>query len=589
MRLVLRWLLLLAWNVSLLVAAEAPSRPNVILIMTDDQGYGDLGVHGNPIVKTPHLDAMSARSARLTNFFVSPVCTPTRASLMTGRYNYRTRAIDTYRGRAMMDPDEVTIAEILHDAGYATGIFGKWHLGDTYPSRAMDQGFEHALVHRGGGIGQPSDPPGAEGKYADPILFRNGQAEPQSGYCTDIYFREAMTWADGATKQNRPFFLYLPMNAPHGPFDDVPRDWLEKYRREDISAARFPKTEGHPVPKGMNADTQARVYAMISNIDENVGRLFEWLDERKLTDNTLVIFMTDNGRATPGYNSGLRGNKSDVYDGGIKSPFFAHWPKHFPAGIASELIAAHIDVLPTLLDVCNVKVPDGLKLDGRSLRRLLERGPISWFDRVLISQSHRGDVPVKWHNAAIRNQRWKLVRASGFGREQPPPGEPKFELFDMQTDPFELHDVAAKHLDVVEQLQRRYEQWFEDVSHTRPDNYAPPPIQLGTPRENPVVLTRQDWRGANWGPNDEGFWEVLVTQAGKYDIMLRFKAVQQAASARFAIGDVVREQAIESGRSTIMFSGVELPNGPQRLRASMTADGKSFGVMFVEVSRRDWQ
>jgi hypothetical protein len=251
------------------------------------------------------------------------------------------------------------------------------------------------------------------------------------------------------------------------------------------------------------------------------------------------------------------------------------------------LITAHIDLLPTLVDVCDVKVPDGLKLDGRSLRPLLERRPINWSDRVLVWQSHRGDVPVKWHNAAIRNQHWKLVRASGFGREQPPPGEPKFELFDMQSDPSELHDVAAEHLDVVEQLKRQYEQWFEDVSHTRPGNYAPPPIQLGTPHENPVVLTRQDWRGANWGADDQGFWEVHVTHTGKYDILLRFKAVQQAASARFAIGDVVREQAVEPGRSTIMLSGVELPNGPQRLRASVTADGKSFGVMFVEVSHRD--
>jgi arylsulfatase A-like enzyme len=162
--------------------AQELKRPNVILIMTDDQGYGDLGVHGNPIIRTPNIDAMAKRSAVLPNFYVSPVCTPTRASLMTGRYNYRTRAIDTFRGRAMMDTAEVTIAELLKDAGYATGIFGKWHLGDCYPMRPIDQGFEMSLVHRGGGIGQPSDPPGAEDKYTDPVLFRNGQAEAASGY-----------------------------------------------------------------------------------------------------------------------------------------------------------------------------------------------------------------------------------------------------------------------------------------------------------------------------------------------------------------------------------------------------------------------
>ncbi|MCG6920480.1 MAG: sulfatase-like hydrolase/transferase, partial [Acidobacteria bacterium] len=173
---------------------EPTSRPDVILIVTDDQGYGDLGVKGNPLVRTPHIDAMAARSAEMTRFYVSPVCAPTRASLMTGRYNYRTRAIDTFVGRAMMEPGEVTLAEILRDSGYRTGIFGKWHLGDAYPMRPIDQGFEEALVHRGGGIGQPSDPPGGEGKYTDAVLFHNGRQVSTEGYCTDVYFDRALDW-----------------------------------------------------------------------------------------------------------------------------------------------------------------------------------------------------------------------------------------------------------------------------------------------------------------------------------------------------------------------------------------------------------
>src|SRR5205085_6333036 len=248
---------------------QAAARPNIVLIMTDDEGYGELGVHGNPIIRTPNIDAMAKMSAVLPNFYVSPACTPTRASLMTGRYNYRTRAIDTFRGRAMMDTSETTIAEMLRGAGYATGIFGKWHLGDCYPMRAIDQGFEMALVHRGGGIGQPSDPPGAEDKYTDPMLFRNGEAEQCKGYCTDVYFTEGLKWADKAASGGKPFFLYLPTNCPHGPFGDVPQDKYEFHKQRKITAEQFPKTEGNPVPRNMDSDTQARVQAMIEDIDDN--------------------------------------------------------------------------------------------------------------------------------------------------------------------------------------------------------------------------------------------------------------------------------------------------------------------------------
>jgi arylsulfatase/arylsulfatase A len=577
-------LLLLA--AALLGAPAAADRPNVILVVTDDQGYGDLGAHGNPIVRTPHIDAMAKRSAVLTNFYVSPVCTPTRASLMTGRYNYRTRAIDTYRGRAMMDPDEVTVAQLLRQAGYATGIFGKWHLGDTYPLRAMDRGFDEALVHRGGGIGQPSDPPGGEGKYTDPILFRNGKQVAMKGYCTDVYFTEGMKWADAAADKGRPFFLYLPTNAPHGPYADVPADKLAYYQKQDISAGRFPKTDGHPTPEKLNADTLARVYAMIENIDDNVGRLFAWLERRKFTDNTLVIFFTDNGEATVGYNAGYRGHKSDVYEGGIKSPFFAHWPKRLKPGTRSDRIAAHIDVLPTLLGACGVTPPKGLKIDGLDLLPLLEGRAGDWPDRALFFQAHRGDAPVAYHNCAVRTQDWKLVRISGFGREKPPPGEPVFELFDIRTDPFEKADVAAKHPEVVARLKKDYDAWFKDVSSTRPDNYAPPRILLGTAHENPVVLTRQDWRGADWGPKAVGHWEVRVTESAEYDVTLRFQPQDEAATVRLAVGGVNSSQNVDSGSKMAVFRGLKLTKGDARLAATVGDGDKAVGVMFAEVLRR---
>jgi arylsulfatase/arylsulfatase A len=450
----------------------------------------------------------------------------------------------------------------------------------------MDRGFDEALVIRGGGIGQPSDPPGGEGKYTDPILFRNGKQVATKGYCTDVYFTEGMKWADAARGAGKPFFLYLPANAPHGPYADVPADKLAYYKNQDISPGRFPKNDGHPVPAKISADTLARVYAMIEDIDDNVGRLFAWLDQRKLTENTLVIFITDNGAATVGYNAGLRGHKSDVYEGGIKSPFFAHWPRRLKAGTKVDRIAAHIDVLPTLLDACGVAPPKGLKLDGLDLLPLLEGRAGDWPERALFFQSHRGDAPVAYHNCAVRTQEWKLVRNSGFGREKPADEKPTFELFDMKADPFEKADVAARHPDVVARLTKEYDAWFKDVGSTRPDNYAPPRILLGTRHEDPVVLTRQDWRGANWGANDVGHWEVRVTEAGTYDVTLLFARRDEAVTARLTIGEVKEEQKVEAAAKSVVFRGVKLPKGDARLTATVGEGDKLSAAMFVEVSRR---
>jgi arylsulfatase A-like enzyme len=561
-----------------------PTRPNVVLIMTDDQGYGDLGVQGNPIIRTPNIDAMAKKSAVLPNFYVSPVCTPTRASLMTGRYNYRTRAIDTFRGRAMMDTSEVTIAELLKDAGYATGIFGKWHLGDCYPMRPIDQGFVMSLVHRGGGIGQPSDPPGAEDKYTDPTLFRNGQSEAMKGYCTDIYFSQGMQWAAKVAREGQPFFIYLPTNCPHGPFGDVPPAEYAYYKQQNITAETLPNTAGNPIPRNMDADTQARVYAMIENIDQNVGRLLKWLDEQKLADNTLVIFMTDNGRATPGYNAGLRGNKSTVYEGGIRSPFFAYWPGMLQPGAASDQIAAHIDLAPTILEICGVKKPADLKQDGRSIWTLLTRQKTEWPERTLFSQGHRGDEPVLYHNFAARTQKWKLVSATGFGPEMLPAGGPKFELFDMESDPYEQHNVAAEHADIVASLKAQYEAWFKDVGSTRKDNYAPPRIVVGSPQEKTTVLTRQDWRGAAWGPNDEGHWLIDVASGAAYDVKLIVAPADSERALHLRIGSLDAATSLATKATEHTFRAQKLSTGPQKIEAWTEGGGRRAGVRFVELT-----
>ena len=570
------------------VPETTTSRPNVILIVTDDQGYGDLGATGNPVIRTPHLDAMARRSAQMTTFYVSPVCAPTRASLMTGRYNYRTRAIDTFVGRAMMDPEEVTLAEILRDAGYRTGIFGKWHLGDSYPLRPIDQGFDEALVHRGGGIGQPSDPPGGEGKYTDPILFHNGQSVQTEGYCTDVCFRRALEWIEARHDAGESFFAYIATNAPHGPFDDVPENHLEEYRQIPLGNDRFPQDRGHPLPAEADLDVRARIFAMITNIDDNVGRLFERLDALGLTDDTLVLFMVDNGPNRRRYVAGMRGMKSEVYEGGVRSPFFAHWPARLEAGHTSDRVAAHIDVLPTVLEATGVPAPQGLHLDGRSLLPLLEDREEDWPDRALTIQAHRGDVPVRYHNFMIRTQHYKLLHASGFGPESFE-GEPAFELYDMEADPLELQDIAAEKPEVVAELRAAYDAWFDDVSRTRPDNYAPPRIVVGSPHETLTVLTRQDWRhtrGRPWAPDSNGHWELEAAATAEYDVRLRFPPTEVAGAATLRVNDEERSAAIPAGAQELSFEAVPLEAGPLRLQATLELGDGTRGPWQIDVSRR---
>ena len=575
--------------------AQAPGDsarpPNIVLVMTDDQGYGDFGFTGNPVIETPHLDALAAQSAQVERFYVSPVCTPTRASLMTGRYNYRTRAIDTYIGRAMMEPDEVTIAEMLRDAGYATGIFGKWHLGDNYPMRAMDQGFEESLVHRGGGIGQPSDPPGGEGKYTDAVLFRNGQREETTGYCTDVYFDAAFDFMERAASEGRPFFAYVPTNAPHGPFHDVPEDWLDFYRQVDLSAVL-------PDPEQASdevLDRLARSYAMISNIDDNVGRLIARLDEMGLAENTLLVFLDDNGPDRDRYNAGLRGRKGSTLEGGIRSPLLVRWPGRLPAGGKPvDRIAAHIDIAPTLLDAAGVEPPAGLHLDGRSLLGLLtgngdgDSNAVDWPDRTLYFQFHRGDEPKPLQAFAAVGQRYKLLHLSPRG-EGDWQGELNLELYDLEADPGESRNLIVEAPEVAAEMSDAYLEWFEDVSSTRPDNYAPPRIVVGTDHEPVTVLTRQNWRritaDQGWRPTSQGHWLLSARSDTAFDVEVRLVA-GSTGTLRLAIGDRTLEQDLAPEQRTATFEHVAVVAGDFALGAAAGEGEERRGAHHVVLRRR---
>ncbi|MEL7499465.1 MAG: arylsulfatase [Planctomycetota bacterium] len=557
------------------------STPNVILIMTDDQGIGDFGCMGNPKVQTPNVDAMFERSARFTHFYVSPVCSPTRASLMTGRYNYRTRVVDTYIGRSMMEPEEVTLAERFKRADYATGIFGKWHLGDCYPMRPHDQGFDRAVVHRGGGIGQSSDPMGAAGAYTDPILQHNGVDVQESGYCTDVYYDHAIDFIERSHRESKPFFVYLPDNCPHGPFDDVPKKWWDVYRDQDLSNDQLPTVaDGYPVRKGSKRDITNRVFAMISNIDENIGRLQKKLDQLGITDNTIVIFMTDNGPNGERYTCGLRGRKTSVYEGGIRTLFLMQWPNKIKSKSTHPEIAAHIDLVPTLVDACQLPaVADEPKLDGISLYPIVSGDSPVWKDQRshLFFQVHRGNTPVKYHHFAVRDHQFKLVHHSGFGAESFE-GEPTFELFDLKNDPYEKTDIASQHPDQVASLRQAYDDWFADVSTTRPDNYVPPRIVVSPAQENPLLLSRQDARRPKGVPRDVAaladFWRLTSPKVHDASVRLYFRR-PVSGTIQLHVGDT--RLAIPIDNAEVANSKCQIPKGDFEIKAYLNPDKANQG------------
>jgi arylsulfatase A-like enzyme len=558
LRILIAWLVLaiFCWPGSLV--AKAPTRrPNVILIMTDDQGFGDLGAHGNPLIRTPMIDRLARDSVELSRFYVCPVCSPTRASLLTGRYNYRTGVVDTYQGRSVMHPDEVTLAERLSAAGYRTGIFGKWHLGDNAPSRPVDQGFQQSLVLKGGGIGQPSDLPGGS-HYHDPVLLENGTPRQFQGYCSDVFTTAAISFLKG--RGDQPFFLYLAFNCPHDPLEAPERE-RASYQGLSLADGRVPD-QGYPLPHKLDVDRIARVYAMVTNIDANIGRLLAAVDTEGIRDETIVIFLTDNGAAFARYNAGLRGLKGQVYEGGIRVPCYVRWPGHLSAGRRVEQIAAHIDIVPTLLEACQVSSPAGELFDGRSLMPLLRDGSgVAWPERTLCLQWHRGNVPQEGRAFMIRTGRYKLLRADA---PQLPALAP-LELYDLERDPYERSNLAPDQPERVDRMYRSYQRWFRDVSASR--GYGPAPIHIGGPLENPTLLTPQDWRPVDDGPKaaGRGCWHLQIVRGGRFEILIEAPPGRAEPVAHVVIQDVHREQSLDHPTKRRAFRDLLLREGTATL------------------------
>ncbi|MBL8241544.1 MAG: arylsulfatase [Bryobacterales bacterium] len=574
------------------VWAAASVRPNIVFVITDDQGYGDIGRHGNPVLKTPHMDALHDESLRLTNYHVSPTCAPTRSALLTGRYTNLAGPWHTIQGRSILHHNEITMADCFRAAGYRTGIFGKWHLGDNYPCRPQDRGFDETLVHGGGGIWQTPDHFGND--YFDDTYLHNGRPKQFEGFCTDVFFAGAREFIAASAGRKQPFFCYLSTNAPHGPM------WAP-----EKNAARYENVKGLREPG---------FYGMIENIDENIGRLRAYLQSSGLAKNTIFIFTTDNGSASgfQVFNAGMRGNKGSAYDGGHRVPFFLHWPGGgYAVNRAVDTLTAHIDILPTLLEMAGARRPKGPALHGRSLVPLIKKAP--WPARTIVTDSQREETLMKWRQAAVMTQEWRLVSPGPGGAAEPQ----KLELFDMRSDPGQRVDVASQHPDVVARLKASYEEWWTLVS-ARAGEYAR--IIIGDAKDNPAKLTAHDWHGdgalKTWnqrsilqGPDANGFWAVLV-RAGRYRMELRRwpkevglalgaaytpppgnretapgRAIAGIERARIRIGAVDRTIDVDPAAPAAVFE-LELAAGPAELQTwLLSKDGSERGAYFLYAER----
>jgi arylsulfatase len=520
------------------VAEAASKRPNVLVILSDDQGYGDVSAHGNPALKTPNLDKLHGESIRLTDFHVAPMCTPTRGQLLSGLDALHSGASSVCAGRSFLRRGTPTMPEIFRQNGYRTGHFGKWHLGDSYPNLPHQQGFEETVYHLGWGITSMADTwlnDCFDGRY-----FHNGELKKYPGYCTDVWFDLAMQYMRERKQADEPFFVYLPTNAPHGPH------WVaEKYKQ----------------PYAKLGPQLAAFFGMIANLDENMGRLDTFLRESQLYDDTIVIYFNDNG-ATAGknlYNAGMRGHKTTYYDGGHRAICFIRWPggQLRPVGDLSELTQVQ-DLLPTLCELCEVtpsatSAEKPAKFDGTSLAGLLRGTQQKLPERTLVVQY--GQEPKKFESCVLRGK-WRLVK-----------GE---ELYDIASDLAQENDLAQKHPEIVKQLRDHYEQWWAGIE---PRLYDFSPVSIGAEQENPVTLCSADWANVycdnmndlRTGKRINGPWHILVERAGEYEIELR--RWPREADAAVTAG-VPRFQAVDG----FMQPGQPLPIARMRLTIGEALD-----------------
>ncbi len=552
--------LLVAHATNLALAVE---QPNVIIVMTDDQGYGELSVHGNPILKTPHLDQLHAQSVRFADFHVAPMCTPTRGQLLTGLDAARNGAINVSSGRTLLRANLPTVADFFGDNGYRTGIFGKWHLGDNTPYRPEERGFHETLWFPSSHVS--SVPDFWNNDYFHDTYIRNGKRRAQEGYCTDLFFREAMAWMKDRASANEPFFTYIPTNAPHGPFW-APEKELQQ-AKQAVAAADLPKM----------TDRDKRNFpgylAMIMNIDSNIGRLTKFLDEQGLVEKTILIFLTDNG-STFGYryfNAGMRGRKTELWEGGHRVPLFVRWPGG-DLGAPRDVpgLTQVQDILPTLIDLAGLVTPEAPKFDGISLAPVLRGRASAPEERMIVINYSRMPIGLNYptpaspsimrrQGAGVLWKNWRLLRDR--------------ELYDLASDPLQERNVIAEQPEVAAKMRDHLDRWWAEVAETANEPQA---VTIGSDDENPMMLTACEWLDVfvdqqsqiRRGVRKNGYWHLNVAEAGEYEFELR-RWPREAETALSAGLPPIQLTAGEQG------PGVALPIARARIRVDEVAMAKN--------------
>ena len=556
-------------------------KPNVIIVMTDDQGFGDLGINKNPNIITPNIDQFASESVRFDNFFVSPVCAPTRASLMTGRYSLRTGVRDTYNGGAIMSNTETTIAEILKEADYSTGIFGKWHLGDNYPFRPSEQGFDESIIHLAGGIGQVGDFTNyykGNTSYFDPILWKNNKKNQYDGYCSDIFAENAVKFIE--KNKNKPFFCYLSFNAPHTPLQ-VPKKYYNMYKDLDPELGFNDESLASKMSEKDKEDAR-RIYGMVTNIDDNIGKVLNKLTELGIEEETIIIFMTDNGPQQFRYNSNMKGLKGTVYNGGTRVPFYIKYAEKFKNSKVISRMSAHIDILPTILELCNLKIPSDRKIDGQSLVPLINSKPFN--DRHLFSYWTRR-FPEKYINMSIQNDNYKLVGNNDYN------GKIKdFELYDLIADPLESKNVINQNIEIAKSFKIEMDNSIDDLLSSE-NIKNPPRIIIGSEFENPTVLNRNDASGERgiWAQNDiYSYWKVNFKK-GTYDFKFKFKDSITSKGTLFTeINNRVYSKKTEKVvYSTLEMNDISIENSEVDLISFLKLNNKKIFPFWIEIYKKN--
>jgi arylsulfatase B len=538
--------------VLLLVApALHAAKPNVVFILSDNQSYYEMSCHGHEQIKTPHIDAFAKQSVEFTHMYAEPYCSPSRTVIMTGRHAMRSGVFTTISGRSIMHRKDTTLPDIMKKNGYHTAIFGKWHLGFSYPYRPEDRGFDEVFIHGGGGVGQMEDYYG--NTLFDTTFIHNGKVAPSKGYCTDTLFDQAMDYVE--KKKDGPFFCFVSTPVTHSPHHG-PKELVAKMKAD-----------------GMQGNLE--LFAQVENLDMNIGRMIKKIDDLGLAKNTLVVYASDQGMSDRGAPHG--GNRiTQAHDPAQHIPFFARLPGAKP--YTCDRLTGIVDFFPTVLDYCDIDIPAGG--DGTSLMPLLTGG--TWpKDRTMVTQCPRSRSASKWKNAVVRTERWRFTNGK--------------KLYDITKDPRQKTDIAAQHPEVVKQLTAAYDEFWASM----PDqNETLSRHLLGAEACPEVTLNGMDWyKGASpWNrgafkSSANGAWAVTVVNDGRYTFDCRVfpreadKPVGRT-KAKLKIGDIEKESTIAESATHALFE-VDLKAGEYDLETFLSGDkGKPRGALFVYVKRQ---